>query len=350
MDKQQLMNQKGEIDFRKKLYAQQVEGKKIFDDEYDMTGIETILEDRMMKTFNQMSSLQERNIALSPYLEIGAERCQRSLVMENDLEANGAAVDISFDMLKSCTHYQKVFNKVKPPFRICCDANNLPVMSDSIPFVFCYETLHHFPEPAPITKEIYRVLSPSGCFFFDEEPYKQILHFNLYKGQKIYSDTSLKRSRIGNILDLFFSARSCNEVEHGIIENDDITIGLWKNALMHFDEKDVELKTISSIQSDLFRPNSYMKYFIAYLFGGKISGICRKQGYNDNIKRSIFDTLICPSCKKDNSEILLNQIDNFFICPNCSRRYPVIEGVLFLFSYDTFVDLYPEIFNSFSKE
>jgi hypothetical protein len=72
MDKQQLMNQKGEIDFRKKLYAQQVESKKSFDDEYDATGIETILEDRRMKIFNQMSLLQERNIVLSPYLEIGA--------------------------------------------------------------------------------------------------------------------------------------------------------------------------------------------------------------------------------------------------------------------------------------
>lgn len=350
MDKQQLRNQKGEIDFRKKLYMQQVKGNKIFDDEYDVTGIETILEDRMKKTFNQMSSLKEKNIALSPYLEIGAERCQRSLVMENDLGLNGAALDISFDMLKSCDHYQDVFNKVKSPVKICCDAYNLPFQTDSIPFVFCYETLHHFPEPAPITKEIYRVLMPGGFFYFDEEPYKQILHVNLIKGQKMYSENSLGRSRIKRTLDYFLSERSCNEVEHGIIENFDITLRSWKNALMHFEEKNVKLEAFSSIQSDLFNPRSYMKYLAAYLFGGKISGVCRKLGNNDKNNNSIYDVLICPSCRETGSEILLNRNNSLFLCPKCSKKFPVIDKVVFLFTYEKFANLYPEIFNSFSKE
>ena len=37
------------------------------------------------------------------------------------------------------------------------------------------------------------------------------------------------------LLDRFFSATSCNEIEHGIIENDDMSVALWKQALAQFD-------------------------------------------------------------------------------------------------------------------
>jgi SAM-dependent methyltransferase len=145
---------------------QQIENKKIFKDEFDAAGIEKILKTRMEKTLDQMTLIQNKRIPLSPYIEVGAERCQRSLVMENDLGIkSGAAIDISFDMLKSCSHYQNVFNKPEPPIRICCDANKLPFSTGTIPFIFCYETLHHFPDPTPITREIFRVMLPGGFFF-----------------------------------------------------------------------------------------------------------------------------------------------------------------------------------------
>lgn len=350
MKQQHINNQKGEIEFRKKLYLQQVERKMIFNDEFDAIGIENILNERMRKTLKQMTLLREKGIALSPYIEIGAERCQRSLVMENDLGANGAAVDISYDMLKSCNYYKDVFNKSKFPIRICCDANILPFMTNSVPFIFCYETLHHFPEPAPITKEIYRVLSPGGYFFFDEEPYKRILHINLYKGKKTYSKDSLTRSKIRKVFDNFFCASNCNEVEHGIIENKDVSIRLWKQAFIYFDEKDIKLRSAKFIQSKLFNTSSYIKYFAAYLLGGGISGICRKLGNNINKNSSIYNVIICPSCEEMGNEVLLNRNNSSFSCPKCFKTYPVIDGVLFLFTYDKFEELYPEIFNTFQKK
>jgi SAM-dependent methyltransferase len=203
---QQIESQQGEIAFRKKLAQQQVEGLNVFTDEYDPKVIETILHERMAKTLEQISALKEKGVTLSPYVEIGAERCQRSLVMENEIGAAGAAVDISFGMLKSCDYYRKLFNKNKTPLRICCDANNLPFASGSIPFVFCYETLHHFPDPTPIIKEIYRITFHGGYFFFDEEPYKRVLHLNLYKGKKIYSRESLNANKTRKIVDHFFAA------------------------------------------------------------------------------------------------------------------------------------------------
>ncbi len=103
-------------------------------------------------------------MAMTPYIEIGAERCQRSLVMENDLACTGIALDISFDMLRCCEYYAHRFNKPRLPLRICADAYRLPFASGSVPFMFCYDTLHHFPDPVPVIKELFRVLSPGGPF------------------------------------------------------------------------------------------------------------------------------------------------------------------------------------------
>ena len=344
MQQQSIKSQKGEIEFRKKLVKQQVGGKCIFDDEFDAQGIESILSDRMKKTFEQMTLLRKRGVALSPYVEIGAERCQRSLVMENDLDASGAAVDISYDMLKSCDYYKDVFNENRVPVRICCDANSLPFMTDSIAFAFCYETLHHFPDPSLIVTEIHRVLSPGGHFLFDEEPYKKVLHVNLYQGKKIYSKESLGASKIRQIFDYFFSERSCNEVEHSIIENDEIPIAVWKQALSFFEEKNVRLKSMRYIDTELFNPKNYAKFLLAYLFGGGISGICRKSGASIEREISIHDVLICPSCVENGHESKLGQSDLSFFCNACGNKFPIVDGVLFLFSYRKFEELYPEIF------
>jgi SAM-dependent methyltransferase len=202
--KQTIDNKLGEIKFRKKLVEQQTKEKHYFDDEFNSEGIEKIINERMEETRNKIMQLTKKNILITPYIEIGAERGQRSLVMENDFGAAGAAVDLSFDMLKSCNYYSAKFNQPKIPLRICTDAYNLPFKSNSIPFVFCYQTLHHFPDPTPIIHEAYRVLCEGGVFLFDDEPYKKNLHLDLYKKRnKVYSKEERERSFIGRTLDYF---------------------------------------------------------------------------------------------------------------------------------------------------
>jgi SAM-dependent methyltransferase len=218
-------------------------------------------------------------------------------------------------MLRSCSHFQNVFNKSKPPVRICCDANKLPFSTSSIPFVFCYETLHHFPGPTPITSEIYRVMIPGGFFFFDEEPYKQVLQLKLYKGKKIYSKKFINRSVIRKIIDRFFCDKSCNEVDHGIIENGNLPLKLWKQALSHFEEKEIILSSANFFRSNLFHPNSRLIFWAAYLLGGNISGRCRKAGIDRHQYRTIFDALICPSCRELHMEVQLRQEYLSFVCP-----------------------------------
>ncbi|MCL5876646.1 MAG: class I SAM-dependent methyltransferase [Candidatus Bathyarchaeota archaeon] len=349
MKQQSDKSQKGEIEFRRKLSKQQISGECFFEDEYDAEGIERILSDRMKKTYDHMVSLKAQNIALSPYLEIGAERCQRSLVMENDLEANGAAVDISFDMLKSCDHYKAAFNKGKVPLRICCDANNMPFMSNSVPFVFCYETLHHFPDPSPIVKEIHRVLSPGGYFSFNEEPFKKVLHINLYNAEKAYANKQSRRGKLRKIktmLDIFFARKTCNEVDHDIIENLDITIKTWKRTIELFEEKNVNLHSnaiTKTVNTEMFHPKNRGNYMLAYLFGGEISGVCHKAGHLNAKIKPIEEVLICPSCLKEGNESRLAPKNSALHCEKCNNTYPIHGGVAFLFSPEKLKELYPEI-------
>lgn len=343
MNSQTLESQRGEIEFRKKLVQQQVEGKTAFQDEYDGSGIEAIIRQRMAKTVAAMTALQQEGIRISPYLEIGAERGQRSLAMENDLNAVGVAADLSFDMLKSCAYYRNVFQKEKLPLRVCCDANFLPFASGSMPFIFCYETLHHFPDPSPIVREIHRVLAPGGVFFFDEEPFERKLHLNLYKSKKIYSAEARQAGKIRRTLDFFFAQKSCNETEHGIIENDEISLATWRNALNLFERKEIELSTLgNSITTSWYPARNYLKHFLAYLLGGRINGLCRKAGVAPKPVEAPEEVFICAACLQQKTEIKLVRQQESYACPRCRQHFPIVEGVVFLLAQHSLKQLYSE--------
>ena len=343
MDHQSGKAQKGEIAFRRGLFRQQVEGERVFGDEYDGPAISRILAERMRKTLADISLLRSIGVPVSPYLEIGAERCQRSMVLENDLGAEGIAADISYDMLRSCGHYMEVFGKRRSPLRVCCDANRLPFISGSLPFVFCYQTLHHFPDPGPVTAEVMRVLAPGGYFAIEEEPFRKILHLGLYKGRKIHAAPSVY-GRLAGLLDFFFSKINCNETDYGVIENDNIPLGAWKRALAGFAEKRMTLRTIRGVETELFAPRSPMKFFFAWLFGGGIRGLCRKSGVPTGSYAPVSESLACPVCRERGVETRLRGNGGFFSCRSCASSFPVEDGVLFLFSDEKFKELYPEVF------
>ena len=348
MDRQQAINQKGEIEFRRKLLRQQVEGENTLSDEFEGGEGEDILRGRMQETLAAMQHLSKSGVKLSPYLEIGAERGQRSLVMENDMGSTGAAADISADMLFSFDHYSAVFNKPRVPLRVCCDVNNLPFRSDSLPFVFCYETLHHFPSPIPIVAELYRVIHPGGYLWFDEEPYRKVLHWNLYDEGKAYSRETQERGVVRRAFDRLFATMTCNEVAHGVIENHEITTAEWRDALSVFASKDVWLQPSArfNLKARLHGSSLSPKYWLAYLMGGKITALCGKDTGSGSEIASIFDALICPSCRITGNENSVHRKDSGFVCSACRKRYPVVGGVVFLFEYSKLGDLYPEVFES----
>ena len=348
MKTQHIKNQLGEIEFRKKLVQQQIAGEKLFVDEYDRDGIIEILKLRMNKTYEQMSSLKQKNIKISPYVEIGAERCQRSLVMENDFESVGFAVDISRDMLESSNFYMKIFKKKKAPVKICADAYSLPFNSNSMPFVFCYETLHHFPDPEPIIREIYRILTPDGFFFFEEEPFKNQFNIGLYKVKnKIYSNGSLTKGKIFKLFDYFLGEKTCNEIDFGIIENDKIPLHYWMSILKKFNKNDVAIKTIIGtyhLKKDIsINPAKQL----ARLLGGTISGLCKKGNGKNHFSYEDPELLMCPNCKEGNFDMTTlkaKDIDKIE-CSICHHIYPIFNQIIYFLKQEKLKLLYPDVFN-----
>lgn len=342
MSRQSPANKLGEIEFRRKLVRQQVGGERLFSDEYDSVKIESILRERMSTTKRQMAKLKEAGTCLAPYLEIGSERCQRSLVMENELGSSGIALDISFEMLDSCEHYRGLFGMDKNPARVCADAYSLPLAADSIPFVFCYETLHHFPDPAPVVEEIYRVLAPGGVFFFDEEPYKRMLHLNAYKSVRRSPVNPGRAAKVRSAVDYFLAKRVCNEEMYGIIEQHDIKVRSWTRALDVFEEAELRLVLPGSIEVDPLAGRGSLRYLLAYLLGGKISGTCRKEGVPGlSGSDDPFRLTICPECMRTGKECSLKQEEAALVCGQCGGHFPLVNGVAFLFSRNSLEELYP---------
>jgi SAM-dependent methyltransferase len=347
--RQSIQNLKGEIEFREKLSRQHVSGEIVLHDYYKKEDHDKILLERVKATYVRMNELRNRGIRFSPFLELGAERGQRSLVLTNDFDATGVAADISYHQLRTTEYFSRLFKKEKLPVRICCDANHLPFKNNSFPFIFCYEFLHHFPSLKPIVTEIYRVLS-DGYFFFDEEPFKRVLKATLYKQKdKVYSDSALKKNGYIELLESFISEPACDEIEHGIIENNNISLAQWIDALSIFEEHDVDLLSIYNVSSKL-HDRIRLRNIPNFLLGGTIAGLCRKKTILDQNIRPDLDSLLgCPDCTIPSERDVLDRpslikLPDGFKCSKCGFHYPCRDGIIFLLPQEELQQLYPDFY------
>ena len=280
MKRQSIKNKKGEVTYRRKL-ALQFEGKKTYyPGQPSKKEYLTILKERVNQSRNDFNKLKGKGIKLSPYLEIGAERGQRSLLLENEFGATGFATDISLASLKVADKLSEPLGYKKMPARVVCDAYHLPFRSNSIPFIFCYQTLHHFPDPKPVIHEIKRVLTPGGYFYFNEEPVKQWLNLRLWS--RDYNLTPLEKllKAIGVLP--FLSTIGGSEKGEGVLE-EEFDINTWERALDVFDEVEASvypfpfgpMSKSSKGSPGWLNPNPFTKVIVS-ITGGGIEALCQK--------------------------------------------------------------------------
>jgi SAM-dependent methyltransferase/uncharacterized protein YbaR (Trm112 family) len=345
--RQHIRNLQGEVAFRAKLARQHVTGEVLLPDYYRQEEHDRILSERVAATRTKMAELTRLGVTTSPFLELGAERGQRSLVLANDFSATGVAADISYHQLLTLDHFAQLFGRERLPTRICCDANHLPFRSNSFSFVFCYQFLHHFPSLPPVVGEIERVLG-DGYFFFDEEPFKRVARLRLYRQKnKVYAPASLKKSERRRLIESFISEERTDEVEHGIIENHDITLREWIAALRVFPQRDVDLVSIFGVASKLGeRING--DNLANLLLGGRVAGLCRKiTSTRRPPPTDVAELLGCPDCTTPLGDGIdrppLSRDGEALVCTQCGARYPERDSILFLLPREELEQLYPDV-------
>lgn len=319
----------GEVRFRRQLVKQHSGPQTFFPSEPTHKEIINIIEERIKTTKKAFRDLQKKDILLNPFLEIGAERGQRAMVLTNDFNAQGYACDLSFESLSSAKQYAKIFKFKNLPSFICADAYRLPFANESFPFVFCFETLHHFPNPAPILKEIYRVLKPGGVFYFAEEPVKQT--FNLSLWRRGYHLNWIEEFLRSIKLLIFLSKIGKAETTNGVLE-EEFSLSTWKKSLSFFEEVSLEVSPIFYgpksplvLKDGQWSGPSILNQFYVALQGGGLSGICFKKP-NDHL--SFFQSriaLMCPDCHTK-----LNHFSIDLNCPKCHRQFTKKDGVFLL--------------------
>lgn len=355
MESQSIENLRGEIKFREKLAQQHVTGEILLPDYYDKAQHDQILLDRIATTIRDIEQLIGKGVHLSPFIELGAERCQRSLVMTNDFQAKGFAVDISYHQLNAARHFSEIFDRPNLPLRVCCDVNNLPFQQNAFSFVFCYQFIHHFPSPKTVLNEAYRILA-NGSLFFSEEPFKGFKIPLYTQKNSLYSQATLRKPKIVRFIERFISEEYCDEREYGILENDDIELAEWLDSLRQFDSAEVYIESAGGRIRTRIDKKIAIQNILNLIFGGNISALCQKQTAEiEPAAETLEDLLVCPDClnnSKDNNSkdsvvkhVPLKRMGDSLICPICDTSFPIINDVIFLFPTALFRELYPEFAN-----
>jgi len=348
MKYQKIANKVAEAKFREKISQQQIGNNIYFTAERTFPQMLKELKVRIKRTRQDFDKLKKQKVDFSVYLELGAENCQRAMFLEKKYGVLGSASDISLASLQAADGFAKPLGFKLIPQRLVCDVYCLPFAPNSLPFIFCYQTLHHFPDPKPILQEIYRVLLPGGFFFFSEEPVKQTFNINLWRRPTNLRSWEKFLKYIGILP--FISRIGKTEVDHGILEE---VFGLktWEKALNVFDQVEVYTKPYptgpESISMKIngknwLKPKLSTRTLI-FFWGGGINAICQKKGaYEKSNLDSIFNLLYCPECLKNNkiSKIIIAKTT---YCQCCNQKYPNVGNIPILLPGVELKKLYPNL-------
>lgn len=328
-----------EVGYRAKIAKQHLGKNCIFVNEPTAREFKNILKERLRQSTQTFKMLAKEGVIFSPYLEIGAEYSLRSSLLENKFGAVGFSSDISLPSLARSKEFAKLFNFKKTPKTICADAYNLPFKSNYFPFIFIYETLHHFPDPKPVLLEVKRVLAPGGICLIGAEPIRQSLQIRLWR-----RPNKLRRweKALKFLLILpFISHIGKTEVEHGIIE-EAFSFKTWQGALSVFDKGEVNIHVFNLSETQCMSPQknwlvpTFAVKTLVELFGGGFEAILTKAETSQKYPKGIKQSLICPNClseKKIQVKLKTLKIKGLF-CPNCKTNYGYYKNVLVLLKDD----------------
>jgi SAM-dependent methyltransferase/uncharacterized protein YbaR (Trm112 family) len=342
METQDLRNKAGEISFRARLFEQQVHGTKMIAGELSSDEMLAVVRQRMEVTRRDFTELAQAGLLQGPFLELGAERCQRSLVAANDFRLEGYAADLSFESLSYASFLAEQENISRIPQRLCCDAYKLPLADNSISFAFCYQTLHHFPDPTPIFQELYRVLKPGAALYVNEEPIRRLWKVNLWKRRVAPRAKENKYLRFAKdyLLD-FVSDPHVNEVDYGICENDEISLQQWDSAMGNASQKRVRLrvlplaKPLSRVEHDASRWG--VRSWLCNGLGGVLTAIIIPKPAAPTAIHT-GEPVCCPACGG-----AFSHKSSALLCSACRTEYPVRDNIFMLLPPDELRKLYPTV-------
>ncbi len=327
-----------EVNFREKISQQHLGQKVHFRDELNHQEMLIELRKRIKNTQKDFELLVSLAVNFSPFLEIGAEYCVRAALLQQRSSQRGFALDISAAPLQSAPQFIKQLGFSRLPTRICADAYHLPFANNSFSFVFCYQTLHHFPNPSPIISEIHRVLAPGGYFFFAEEPIEQQLNLKLFR-RPTKTQGWYKFLKYFLILP-FISEIGKTEVNYGILENS-FSINIWEEALTKFKKIEATIspafvsipKTFTKNQHTYFIKPTFIQTILISFLGGGLRVVAQKAGQS----KKVHVLLVCPQCQGK-----LTRVQNTYYCHK-QHLYKRVNGVLFCLPYKLKQELYPHI-------
>lgn len=340
---QPITAKKGEVSYRRSLYRQHCKDDNCFNEEYSTAEMQKVIDDKIKNHTNDFTQLQKTYV-LSPFLEIGAGYAQSSLVLANVFSAKGYAVDIALAPLKSATSIAKRYAFSKLPALLVADAERLPFADNSFPFIFCYQTLHHFPNPKKVISEVHRVLAPGGVFYFGEEPIGQQFGLRLWnRPTKLrWWEKVLKATLILP----FVSKIGKTEIDHGILE-EAFSVSIWKEALQIFETCTLKLSPFpKGFPGNMQKThNTWAKENIPtklcrlqqFFTGGGISAVAIKRGKLDKKKLARLPPLFCPDCKKQ----LTTKSRIGLICITCTTKFPKKDTVYIVLPRLLLRTLYP---------
>lgn len=323
MFKQSLAQKQAEVKFRTLISEQHRGGKVHFKTEFTQSEMRKELGKRLANSECDFNALQKQGVAFTPYLEIGAEYGLRAALLESKYNAHGIALDIAKVPLQNMPWFANKFSLKKIPVRVCADCHTLPFPDNSFRFIFCYQTLHHFPDPLPIVREVYRCLAPGGYFFFAEEPISQKYNLNLFR--RPTKITGLLKILKYLLLLPFISKIGKTETDFGIYEGT-IPIEIWRKIIALFTPFKVKIDVFpfGNLTSTVFFSKWNWKQYVLDMFGGGICALMQKPPYAKKIRSTKISRIefACPDCQ---GKLIANL--KTLNCQRCRRVFNKTHGV-----------------------